>query len=51
MAAVTEFIGRHEPGKILTVLERRKFESTTEIPNRMSGPKNLGLTDAAQICY
>ena len=40
-------IGRHESGEILTVLDRRKFESTTEIPNRMSGPKILGLTARA----
>ncbi|MAF83378.1 MAG: hypothetical protein CL797_04680 [Chromatiales bacterium] len=26
------------------MLDRRKFESTTEIPNRMSGPEILGLS-------
>lgn len=36
-------IGRHEPGEILTVLDRRKIDSTTEIPNNMSGSKILGL--------
>ena len=37
-------IGRQEPREILTVLDRWKNDSTTEIPNRMSGPKILGLT-------
>jgi hypothetical protein len=36
-------IRRHEPGEILAVLERSKFESTTRNPNRLSGPEILGL--------
>jgi len=32
-----------QPGEILAVLERSKFESTTRNPNRMNGPEILGL--------
>ena len=42
----TLFICRHEPEKILTVLERRKLESTTETPNRMDRSLRAALQKA-----
>jgi len=40
----TRVIGRHESGEVITVLDRRKFASTTEIPNRLSGPEILDFS-------
>jgi hypothetical protein len=35
--------GRHEPGIIITAMDRRKYQSTTENPNSLTGPEILGL--------
>ena len=39
--------GRHEPGTVSTAMDGRKNDSTTEIPNKMSGPK-VGLASAVK---
>ncbi|MGK0241138.1 MAG: hypothetical protein ACI92G_004630, partial [Candidatus Pelagisphaera sp.] len=35
--------GRHEPGTISTAMDGRKYRSTTENPNSLTGPEILGL--------
>ena len=48
--------GRHEPGTILTEMDGRKYRSTTENPNSVTGPEISGLTPGpceyrvAQLC-
>lgn len=36
-------LGRYESRTVLTAMGGRKYESTTEIPNRLSGPEISGL--------
>ncbi len=43
-----QIIGRNEPGAVLTEMDGKKYDSTTEIPNSVCGLKILGLSSRVQ---